>query len=622
MCGIAGILGSKAGEHQDAVRRMLGAMAHRGPDGSGLWASPTGRCVLGHARLAVLDLTEAAAQPMATRDGRHVLVYNGECYNFPEVRRELERQGTSFRSSGDTEVVLQALARRGRDALADLNAMFGLALWDDREGTLLLARDRFGQKPLYWAPFEDGAVFASELRAVLASGLIPRRVKPTAVRAYLCHGSVQGPESIVTGVRLLPRAASLVLRPGGEPDVVTYWQPSREKTPASPDELRRAFLGAVGRHLVSDVPLGVFLSGGVDSSAIAAAACRHAGGRVVSLSVIFPGNPAACEAEHARRMARHAGTEHVEVPLTGQDLLGVLDEALAALDQPTVDAVNTYVVSRAARAAGLTVALSGLGGDELFGGYGSFADVPRLLRVRRSVAAVRRPARWLLRGGAAVGRRRAKVVDLLEAPGGVLAAYVVRRRLFSSAQVRALAPALAGDDWCSGFTPAGAAELRELIAGRPLPDAVAHLELAVYMAQTLLRDTDAMGMASGLEIRAPFLDTEFADLALAQPEEARLPRAVRKWLLVEAIRDWLPEANWRRPKQGFGLPFEPWLLGALRGRVEEEIASLAQSTGLFAGGPCAELWDRFTERPAEVGWSRPWALFVLGSYLRRHKLVA
>lgn len=621
MCGIAGILGSAAGKHRDAVVRMLDSMGHRGPDGSGLWMSPSGLCVLGHRRLAILDLSESAHQPMTTSDGRFVLSFNGECYNFLGLRKQLECQGVLFRSSGDTEVVLQLLARNGTAALERLNAMFALALWDEREKHLLLARDRFGQKPLYWTPFRDGILFSSEVRSLLASGLVERRVSNAGVRSFLCYGAVQGPDTIVEGVQLLPRASTLSLRAGQSPRQDIYWEPPSSQRPVGTRDIRDAFLAAVKRHLVSDVPIGMFLSGGVDSSVVVASACRQAEGAVKSLAVVFPDQPEQSEAEHARRIAQLTGADHSEVPVTGRDMLAMLDQALERMDQPTIDAVNTYIVSRAARQAGLTVALSGVGGDELFGGYPSFMDVPRLLKVRRAVALVRPLVRRLLKRLTLASRQWSKLLELLDGPARLLPVYLLRRKLFSSRLLSTLAPSLAEEGWLSGLDAEREAALESLVKGQPAADAVAHLELEAYMGQTLLRDADVMGMACSLEIRAPFLDAEFADLTLAQPPEVRSPRGkIRKWQLIEAFREWLPEANWRRPKQGFGLPFESWLMGELRLRVQEELDSFRDVSGFFDRRAVAALWERFQSSPAAVGWSRPWALFVLYNYLRRQKL--
>lgn len=621
MCGIAGIVGSASGEHRDAVVRMMAAMEHRGPDGSGLWISPSGQCVLGHRRLAILDLSECADQPMTSFNGRFVLTYNGECYNYPELRKQLESQGVRFRSTGDTQVVLEALARDGAAALERFNAMFALALWDEQQRHLLLARDRFGQKPLYWAPYRDGFLFASEVRALLASGLVARRLSIAGIRSFLCYGAVQGPDTIVAGVQLIPRATFLILSAGQAPRPSIYWRPSNEQRPASPSDLREAFVAAVQRHLISDVPIGVFLSGGVDSSIITASACSAAKGAVRSLSVVFPDQPHQSEGEHARRIARRTGANHTEIPFTGSDMLSMLDSVLERIDQPTIDAINTYIVSQAARQTGSTVALSGVGGDELFGGYSSFTDVPRGLKLRRLIAPIRPLLCRLLKRTTPTSSYWSKLVDILDGPARLVPLYLIRRKLFGSRVLRALMPAITENGWLSGLDAEREAALETLIEGRSPPDAVAHLELAAYMGQVLLRDADVMGMACSLEIRAPFLDAEFADLALAQPPQARLPRRhLRKWPLIEAFRDWVPEANWQRPKQGFGLPFEYWLRNELRPRVEDEVVSSAQASQLFNVQAIRTLWERFQRLPGSIGWSRPWALFVLCHYIRQQKL--
>jgi asparagine synthase (glutamine-hydrolysing) len=621
MCGIAGIVGSSSGRHRDAVVRMLEAMRHRGPDGSGLWASPSGLCMLGHRRLAILDLSECADQPMISSDGRFVLAYNGECYNYLELRKSLESRGLRFQSTGDTEVVLQALAHDGSAALERFDAMFALALWDEQEKCLLLARDRFGQKPVYWTPLGDGLLFASEVRALLASGLVERRINKAGLRSFLCYGAVQGPDTIVAGVRLLPRATSLNWRVREAPRQRTYWEPAHEQRPVVAEDLRDAFTAAVKRHLISDVPIGLFLSGGVDSSIVVASACHEAKGAVKSLSVVFPDQPDESEAEHARRIAQSVGADHTEIPVTGSDMLSMLNQALDSLDQPTIDGINTYIVSRAARQAGLTVALSGVGGDELFGGYPSFTNVSRLLKLRRTIAPARALVRRLLKRSMPSTPLWSKLLDVLDAPAHLVPVYLIRRRLFTSRWLRALAPTIRSESWITELDAEREAVLESLVEGRPAPDAIAHLELETYMGQTLLRDADVMGMACSLEIRAPFLDADFAALALAQPAEVRSPlQRVRKWALIEAFRDWLPKENWCRPKRGFTLPFESWLQNELRARVAEVVDSIQDLPGLFDFSVVRALWERFMISPASVGWSRPWALFVLCNYLRQQKL--
>ena len=618
MCGIAGIVGPGAAEHVDAVARMTAAMAHRGPDGDGLYSAPSGQCVFGHRRLAILDPSTSAAQPMRSRDDRFALTYNGEVYNYRELRRALESQGETFTSTGDTETLLRLLMTAGREAIPRLNGMFALALWDDRERRLLLARDRFGQKPLYLARVGALLIFASELRALLESGLVRRECDRQAVLGYLSFGATQGPATMVRGASLLPSASTLELYQGSVA-VDRYWVPPRDKRNCSPDELREEFLAAVGRHLVSDAPLGLFLSGGIDSSAVTVAAAQFSSRALTTICVVFPDQPEASEAPHARRIAARIGSDHREIPIGGRELLALLPAALDAMDQPTADAINTFIVSHATRQAGIKVVLSGLGGDELFGGYPSFRDLPWLVQLARAPRAMRAAAAHFLALRDALDRTTAKLVDILQASADLVGVYLARRKTFSSRQVATLAPALIDGGWTAGVPPTRLPELHALVDGRELHDAIGLLELDCYMRDMLLRDSDVMGMNRSIEIRVPFLDTEFATRALQLESAARRPMHHPKWRFTEAMGTLIPRENIERRKQGFTLPFTHWMLDELRDEVEDGVAALATS-GLCDEARVRQVWSRFRARPTEVGWARPWTLFILGRFLRQHRL--
>ena len=554
----------------------------------------------------------------------HALCYNGECYNFQELRHEMQKQGESFTSSGDTEVVLKMLVRRGHECLLDLNAMFALAFWNEARQTLLLARDRFGQKPLYYTLRNGLLIFASEVRALLASGLVPRVADVESVGSFLACGSVCGPRTIVEDVKLLQSGHYLLAAANGASHAVphAYWSAPRDKVDVAPEELRDAFAAAVKRHMISDVPIGVFLSGGIDSSAVAAAAMKGLGNGVTTLCVVYPDGPATCERWHAKRVADAIGSNHVEVPIMGSRMVELARRALDGMDQPTIDGVNTFVVSCAAREAGLKVALSGLGGDELFGGYrGTFSDPLRLLSLKRKAGPlVSQIGAGLLRltGN---GRRSAKIVDALIAPDGLLTAYLVRRRLFTSRQIQRMYPTVGQSGWYRGIPSEQFEFLDSLILDRNTHDALGLMEMEQYMGQQLLRDADTMGMANGLEIRVPFLDADFASLALHLPSSSRMPGVEPKHRFVEAIRHWLPPENIARPKQGFSLPFENWMLGELRedvcSGVDEAIRLLPSGTG----SSIHKLISDFYRNPDRVGWARPWALFVLGRYLYKTGLI-
>ena len=620
MCGIAGILGPDAAEHEKAVHKMVAAMAHRGPDGQGIYVSGSGTCVLGHRRLAILDLSEAASQPMISGDGNSVLVYNGECYNFHELRDRLRNDNLSFVSSGDTEVVLKLLQKEGVDALPKLNAMFALALWDERQQTLLMARDRYGQKPLYFTRIGKLLLFASEVRALLASGLVPRKADLAAIHSYLAYGAVQEPNTIVSGVSILKPAGYMLCKPDGTRNYDFYWRYSKREKKSSPQELRGNFISAVHRHLISDAPLGLFLSGGIDSSSIVAAAARRSNTRIKTLSVIFPEQPDESEAKYAGKMAEWAGTEHCQIPVTGQEMLKMLPEALDAMDQPTGDAINTYLISHAAGQISLKAVLSGVGGDELFGGYHLFRDVPKMLAMRRFLSLIRKPAAHLLGKCNLFAVKPAKLADFFDAPANMLNYYLVRRRIFSWRQIKIMAPEMVGSEWDSALDTGYFQELQTIIDGSKIHDAVGRLEMRVYMGQTLVRDSDVMGMANGLEIRMPFLDAEFSTSALDLEPQSRAVRACPKWRFVEAMNDWLPPDIVNRAKQGFTLPLKDWMLCELKDRIPEGIGALARLCGVMRKDALFNLWRHFCSQPDKVGWFRPWSLFVLGHYLQRHRL--
>lgn len=610
MCGIAGLVGPAAGGRVEAVRAMAHALRHRGPDGEGLYAAPSGTCVLGHRRLAILDLTDAAAQPMVSADGRWALSYNGELYNYRELRAELERAGLTAHSSGDTETLLHAWQAWGVEALPRLNGMFAFALWDAREQVLWLARDRFGQKPLYLAWDGPRLAFASEMRALEASGLLRPTLDPAAVMGFLRMGAVQEPGAILREVELLPPAS--VLRFDARAGTVerrTFWSPSTQRSALSAEALCGRFDAAVAAHLVSDAPIGLFLSGGIDSASIAAAAGNARADAACALCVTYPEQPEQDEAAYARAAAAQAGLRLIEAPMHGAGLLACAREALAAMDQPTCDGINTYVVARAAREAGLKAALSGVGGDEWFGGYPSFRDLPAMRALNARLGCARGLAARVLRL-AADGRRFEKLADLAASDGSWLDLFRIRRQVFSPAQMGRLCPA-----WADGAMP-GESWADALEALDPL-DAVSLLETRVYMGRQLLRDADVMGMAHGLEIRAPFLDALFAEAAWALGPAARRPGRTPKAYWTAAMGGRLPRCVVERPKQGFAMPFATWMQHELRATVEEGLHALTEAIPAFDAEAVGRLWRRFLAHPGSIGWTRPWTLFVLGHVVAR-----
>jgi len=639
MCGISGAIGAIDTAIVEAVRRMSATQVHRGPDSSGLWGSGATEggpgVVLAHRRLAIIDLSEDGRQPMTDPDTGNVIVFNGEIYNFQALRRELGEDTARFRSRSDTEVILKAYARWGADAVTRLRGMFAFALWDAARGTLLLARDRLGIKPLYFANVAraDGRrtlLFASEVRALLASNLVEREVDPLALASYVWNGFVIGPNTIVRGVELLPAATwAIAGRDGRRPATRRYWRlPATAAAGDGKLRLREELEATVRMHLVSDVPLGIFLSGGVDSSAIAALAVRSGHPGVRTFNIGFD-EAAYDESQHARAVARALGTEHHELRLTQAMFRGQLPDALGSLDQPTVDGLNTYFVSRAVREAGLTVALAGTGGDELFGGYPSFRDVPWAARWSARFASMppdllRRAANTVTRAPALFAAvppqtRWGKLGDALASRGSLVETYQVSYALFASDFAQQLLTRSVNGDLHVGLPREVARELDDLIDGsRPWP-AVSMLELWCFLGERLLRDTDAASMASSLEVRVPFLDHEVVAAACGLSDRERFEPLGQKRVLREVALGDLDPALFDRPKSGFVLPIERWARDALKGDMTMALhdAGFCEAAGLDARR-VRRLWTGFLQHARGLSWSRVWAVYVLGWWCRAY----
>ena len=630
------------------MRAMTAAMRHRGPDEEGFLAGDARApgLALGMRRLSIIDLA-GGHQPAWNETKDVAVIFNGELYNYRDLRERLSLCGHRFATQSDTEILVHAWEEWGEDALTELRGMFAFALLDLRERyatapILFLARDPLGIKPLYYTQTAEGFAFASEVRALLASGAVPKRLSQDAVTAYLLFGSVSEPVTLLEGVFSLPPGHRMLLHVPERrrvPRARPWWDaaasPAARDTgrprdlPAAAKKLRPLLEDAVSAHLIADVPVGLFLSSGLDSGAIAALASRARGG-IQSFTLTFPGTRFD-EAELARLAAKRFKTRHKEVPLSGEAVLARLDEALSALDQPTMDGINTYFVSWAARQVGLKVALSGLGGDELFAGYPTFADTPRLSKLIKCAwfvpAALRRMTAALVAGLGArqgsldAGRKAAAAwvyPDILPHP------YFYARTLFPPGQLERIIeprfrPSTVSADGVTleptwlGWLGLTADEARKLepFAG------ISWLEMRTYMTSTLLRDTDAVSMAQSLEIRVPLLDTLLVEFVGALPDAARRRPHAQKALLVEALGDLLPQEILAQRKRTFTLPWEEWLRGPLRARMEASFADPAPSLAayLLTGG-ARLVWADFLT--GKTSWSRPWSLYVLNEWCRRH----
>src|SRR5262245_34671378 len=422
MCGIAGAIVTepKRLDSRTAVGRAMLRITHRGPDDHGLFVSGDGRCALAHTRLAILDLSPAGRQPMSTPDGRFWIVFNGEIYNFRELRQEMVRAGEIFVSNSDTEVLLRLYSRYGADSLRRLRGMFAFAVWDAQKQELFIARDRMGIKPLYYYAGEGKIIFASEVRAILATGLAPRQIDPIALNEYLAYQSIPSPRTLIKDVKALAPGAWMTVDASGAVKEHRYWDLLQDLSTEAGAASQSVILNRTGEllreavelHLISDAPLGVFLSGGIDSSAVVAL-MSEMGYTPRTFSVVFAESNYD-ESVYARQVATRFGCQHTEIRLTEASMLDQLPNALAAMDQPTGDGVNTYVVSQAVREAGVKVALSGLGGDEFFAGYPSFLRLEKALKYLRPLKHLPPPARSLaarvveLAGGGSIQAAKAR----------------------------------------------------------------------------------------------------------------------------------------------------------------------------------------------------------------------
>jgi asparagine synthase (glutamine-hydrolysing) len=618
MCGIAGAVRLDGPIAPDPTGVLGAALAHRGPDGRGAWRSPALDALLVHTRLAIIDPGPSGAQPMATPDGRHRIVFNGEVYNYRVLRRALEARGERFTTGSDTEVLLRLLARDGAAALEQVRGMFALAWWDADTRALVLARDRFGIKPLYVAATDRTIAFASEIHALVSSGLVERAIDPAGVMSFLAWGTVPPSLTYVAGVQSLAPGSWMRWSQDGtrahQPfaDVAgVYARPhSGCRASALRERAGAAVQESVAAHLVADVPVGVFLSGGIDSSAILSAASDAGVTGLNTYTVRF--DDASSEHEYARLVASTFGATHHELVLDPSRIVGDLPHILARLDQPTLDAVNSYYVSAAVAETGIKAVLSGSGGDEMFGGYPSFRRLPAAMRWKRRMRPLA-PAMTPIVASVLPGRLTERWQHFMSGNGRMDAAYRTQRGLYMPAEVERLAGPALLDRWAATTARVATAEAA-LFCGdaTTLEGNVARLETRIYLASQLLRDLDVMSMAHGLEVRVPFVDHVLLDAVW--PDLGAHPSLMRnKRLLHETLKRPLPSAAVNRPKQGFTLPFARWMAADLQPFVRSGMAHLADSGWIAADVPDAtwRAWQR-----GAVHWSRPWALGMLGEFLR------
>jgi asparagine synthase (glutamine-hydrolysing) len=621
MCGIAGVVDNQQrAESSAATERMIAALLHRGPDSHGV--QNLGPCVLGNTRLAIVDLSERGHMPMCNEDSTVWITYNGECYNAAELRPSLIALGHRFRSTTDTEVVVHLYEEYGDRCVEKLRGMFAFAIWDVRRRKLLLARDRLGIKPLYYnySPGSQRLLFASEIKGLLASQEVARKIEPSAIRAFLQLGHVPPPWTAIQGVKPL-EPGHLGIWQDGNFQTNPYWRlpSSNGHRPDRPEQtaanLREILLRSSREQLMSDVPVALFLSGGTDS-AVLGALMKSAGTTSLTALTIGFEEDSFDESQQSQQTAQALGIPQRTIRLPASRMGESLDHALWAMDQPTVDGLNAYWISKAAAEAGFKVALSGQGGDELFGGYASHEWFERFSRVANWLRPVSHIAGSRLLDRKSFPFRWRKLSYLFGADDPFVAAQLAVRVQFLESDVcNILNPALA--------PPSSVSEAADCIRGwaeqtscTDLRERIAFVDFPAHLEARLLRDGDAMSMAHSLEVRPVMLDHTVVEHVLSLPPSIRLQK---KRLLLDATRECMPDSLYSdllaRPKRTFTFPFSRWISGDLRPKIEAALdPDRLSAVGVLNPDAVARLWKRYLENPAAVGWSRVWTIFVLARW--------
>ena len=609
---------------------MMRAMPHRGPDDEGFERMPMGPAddggvaAFGFRRLSILDLSMAGHQPMINDSTQDCLVFNGEIYNFRKIRDRLESEGIRVVSSGDTEVLLKALSTWGEQAIDMLDGMFAIAFYDARNRRVLFARDPVGIKPLYMARNAHGLFFASEITTLRASGLVSSEFDPAGVAGFLAYGAPQDPFTVHREIKSFPPGTYqwIDVDSAGnlrESPRTRYWRFPEAISGRTLDEaaaaLTPALRAAVRDHLVSDVPIAFFLSGGIDSAAIAALATECLGS-VSTYSVGFDSPNMASELPIAAETARLIGSDHHEVVVGRREITGLWEEWMLAADRPSVDGFNTYLITKAVKEGNAKVAFSGVGADELFGGYANFFRVRRLAPILQALAVLPRSFRRMCVARLLAfcpPRYRARLLMLAQGSGRPVDLAIELRRMLDSETMERLGfrPQVLGirEDF---LPPDLYAELDA--AGRNPFQAAAVVETRLYMGNTLLRDTDTNGMAHSIELRVPFLGKAVLEEAGRTPGhvhlgEGRIPKAV----LRKAVGDLLPPAVLNRPKTGFTLPVGDWMYDELRDFCEAAVDAV-QHVPFIESAYARRLWERFTAERGHTYWMKPLLLVALGNY--------
>jgi asparagine synthase (glutamine-hydrolysing) len=606
MCGILGYF-TKDRILKNQTIEMRDTMTNRGPDDSGVFISKDKKIALASRRLSIIDLSQKGHQPMSNTDKSIFIVHNGEVYNFQELRNNLKE--FSFRSNTDTEVILRLYEKYGIRCVDYLDGMFAFIIYDEKKKEIFFARDHLGIKPLYYYQNNGTFIIASEIKALLKSPEIKREISPEGFLSYLYFGSIAEPYTIIKNIKMFPPASFGILK-DGKLKIERYWKINSNKNLNNKillnEELLRLLKNSIRKRLISDVPLGAFLSGGVDSSSVVSLMREVGNNEVKTFSLTF-GDSKLSEGSFSRIIADKYETNHTERVVTPTEVREEIDEVIEVMDQPTVNGVNTYFVSKYAKESGLTVSLSGLGGDELFGGYSSFWIIPRLIRISNNPflrALAKISSRFLS------GRDRSeKLNSFFKMDATLSSAYFTVSSVFNARYLENLLKTDFYDSVKKEYSPIAyiqSLQNLEEIDGENIADVISLFELRGYMRNQLLRDTDFMSMAHSLEIRVPLIDKELVEFAFSLPSKYRK----RKKFLVETMGKRLPKEVWNRPKQGFTFPFDRWIRTELNDWVKESLFS--QDSEYFKKNDVKNLWESFLA--GNIHWSKVWTVAVFNRW--------
>ncbi len=622
MCGINGIIDFSSQNNTHRVAAMNKALAHRGRNNEGIWRDEvTNHITLGHKRLSIIDTSNAGKQPIHSHNGRYVMIFNGEIYNYKTLKKQLDYP---FKSNTDSEVILAAFSKWGIDCVKRLEGMFAFAIWDNLEKKLFLVRDRLGIKPLYYYRNKNRYIFSSEMRSLLASGVVPKKLDHHGLEDFLRYQTIHAPRTMIENVCVLLPAHYVEISKT-EWIERCYWQAhyTEQKIGTTYKTIKKDIYErlneAVEKRLIADVPFGAFLSGGIDSSIIVGLMSQMSNQKINTFCVSFEEEEFS-EAKYARLVANKFGTEHHNIQLKPNDFLDIIPKALTAMDHPSGDGINTYIVSKVAKQNGIDMALSGMGGDELFAGYDLFTMLNKFnnnkwvgklpIFLKSNIGKLRQKYRPSVASD--------KFFGLLSQKDWKLDyTYPLIRQIFLDKRIKTF---LQKKELTENRVRTTLKNLAKQKGFKELPflSQISVAELFTYLQNVLLRDADQMSMAHTLEIRVPFLDHKLIEYVLQVPDSFKYPHSPKK-LLVDSVGDLLPTQVVNRQKMGFTLPWQIWLKNDLFSFCNERIESLA-SRSEFNQEEVIKVWKQFLHNDPRVSWARVWNLVVLENWLQEHQI--